>query len=590
MIISIFFAAGILFAVPGFGDLPNPQSPRVELATVGKFPDLARAVMVEYLQNRCTAESAVIPGKLKLDPSSKSLRDARYAVVVTLRDKGKIVARARADGRTMIRNTIAAALKAMRSPGLSNVVTKRQLELLTIEIEILGTEQRIMQKRIVERVIPGLWGLKLTLGVKDTAIAGAYQDTYILPSTACTLGWDSERMLQQCAVNLPKTPETQPLKRTWYTFSAVHVVGYPADGGSYPLFRGKILRIFSGLDNTDLVGQAVKVANFLVRSQRKDGLFVPQHQRRASVESQLYAAYGLAEIARKFKAADNYNYSASANALLGYVAKNKVLGYDDKDFASVADDRGVPSVTATGFFVLTAAALPQNDQTKIVQQKMVRFLKREICKPVPKGKHALSMTTKGIGLLAIIRAGEFDESCEKVLRVLLATAADPKSGAKISPRALAWIGLAGLETKLAEKDSTVAVEISKIAARLVAQQVDIRALPDEVGSIRDLLQRPATTATAEAAIFWTAFARFSQNHTNVEIGGAELRKRVAAAADGATRFCAAMMFIPPEAYFVENRQRFAGGVRKYPGSAEISLDASAATILSLISVKNLPRK
>ena len=52
---------------------------------------------------------------------------------------------------------------------------------------------------------------------------------------------------------------------------------------------------------------------------------------------------------------------------------------------------------------------------------------------------------KAVGLMAIIRADEFDLVCQEVLKGLLVGAEDSKS--KIGPRTLAWIGMAGLAAK-----------------------------------------------------------------------------------------------------------------------------------------------
>jgi AMMECR1 domain-containing protein len=584
-IISVFLFAICGFTTLGFADLPDPQNPGVKLSDARKLPTLVRSVMLQYLENRCTPESAVVPADLKLKAPNNAKSDAKYAVVVKLRQNGKIVGITRADGNGLIRNTIAAALKVMRSPGLGNHVTKQLLSSLTIEVEILGTEQRIMQKRIVQRLIPGFWGLKLVVGAKDTTISGAYQETYVLPSTSYTLGWDPERMLQQCVIDLPKTPETKSLQRTWYTFSTMHIVGYPS-GENFPLFRGKILRTLRESNEKQRLANANRIAQFLVRHQKKDGLFSLPLRGLPTLTSQLYAAYALAEISRQSKQGDRY--SVSANALLGYVAKNNVFSHEGKNFACVGTDTGHPSVMATGLFVLTANALPQNNQTRIVQLKMVQFLKNEICK-LPPDKTAPSAMAKAIGLVAITRAGEFDLMCEKVLQKLLVLGATEDPNSKTGPRTLAWIGLAGLVAKSENansKNSVTAISIAKVVAQLVKLQIDLATLPDEIGSIRDTLHRPATTPTAEAAILWSNFARQFQESNDPE--AEKICKQVISSATKGQDFCAAMMFIPPEAYFVENRQSLTGGVRKFPGSAEISLDASASTILALISA--LPEK
>lgn len=585
LIILVFIFATCGFITPGFADLPNPQSPGVELSEAQKLPSLVRSVMLQYLENRCTPESAVISTdlKLKVTENDKSLNDAKYAVVVKLRKEGKIVGITRTDGDGLIRNTVSAALKVMRSPGLGNHITKQLLNSLTIEVEILGTQQRIMQKRIIHRLAAGLWGLRLLEGVrdKDTSIPGAYQETYVLPSTAYTLGWDPQRMLQQCVVILPTTPETKSLPKTWYTFFTIHVVGYSGDDGNFPLFRGKILRTLRESTEKQRLADANRIAYFLLRHQKKDGLFYLPRWKSPTITSQLYAAYALAEISRQTKSGNRY--SASANALLRYVAKNNVLGYEGKNFASVGTDSGKPSVMATGLFILTANALPQNDQTRIVQQKMVEFLKNEISKP-DTDKTAPSAMARAVGLLGIIRTGEFDLECKEVLQGLLTTVEDSKI--KTGPRTLAWIGMAALGAEFDTKNPKDSV-IAKIVARLAKLQLDLGALPDEIGSIRDTLKRPATTPTAEAVLLWTSFARQYKKAGNSGIK--KIRKHIISSATKGQQFCAAMMFIPPEVYFAENRQDIAGGVRKFPGSAEISLDASASTILALLSTQT-PQK
>ncbi|HUU59789.1 MAG TPA: hypothetical protein VMZ50_09605, partial [Phycisphaerae bacterium] len=94
---------------------PAPQAPAPPGITLGEaaaLVKLARSAMQQYLTHRTPADNCPIPDDVR------PLARHRYAVAMSLRDNGRLVARSIQDRGGLVRNVVAAALLAMRSPEL----------------------------------------------------------------------------------------------------------------------------------------------------------------------------------------------------------------------------------------------------------------------------------------------------------------------------------------------------------------------------------------------------------------------------------------------------------------------------------------
>jgi hypothetical protein len=189
--------------------------------------------MQEYIATRTPADKQPIPPQLK-DADNRA-----YTVSVTLRKAGAPVGTGLGSGGGVARNTVEAALKAMRSPALGNRVTPNLLSSLTVEVEVLGPPQVVSE--LGPQAARGLVGWR-QLGQDKPPV---------LPS-AVVLG-----------VAAAPTATTAPAGTAgaggWDVFATRHFVGY-ADGRVVELVRGKLLLPPDRIDEQTLRTAATRVA------------------------------------------------------------------------------------------------------------------------------------------------------------------------------------------------------------------------------------------------------------------------------------------------------------------------------------------
>ena len=506
--------------------------------------------MLEYLRARTPADRQPIP------PALTGLAGRRWAVAVTLRSEGAVVGRSIKERGDVCGNAIAAALAAMRSPALPDRITREALELLTVEVEVLGTPQPLDAEGLQRSITRGLTGLKLSRGI---------QDSYLLPSTAYLLNMDAQQMRRTCVTQLWQQPLTRAnasRPQRWAVMAGRHYVGYPG-GRTFWLYRGKILVPPSAIGEEALAAAARQVAGFLLRRQAKDGRYrVPGDD--ASMTDHLYATWAVARLARQ---SQSDVLAKSANAALGYAAK---FVREAGEVAFVAPPEPQEQLAATALMVLASQpAAAADEQAARIRRKLLAGI--------------LSAIGGGGSPLAVLDGSK-------------------PTAAGLRHACLAWLALA----EVPRTDKPTIARLQALAARIRAEQAPdaeaglwglraalspgglggafdprYRAEPclpgrptDEHGGLACGDEPPSAVTTGLAA----AVAALARGRQGPPPGVPDERAALAA-----RRFCYQMMLKPDEVFFAAAPEEWAGGVRERPDAARVTIRACAAAIEAFLA-------
>jgi hypothetical protein len=569
----------------------RPAPPQLPAQAARQLTALARSAMLRYLASHQPANAQPIPDELKAVNANgngpASVADLPYDAVVTLRQDGQTVATAVGEGRGLASNVIVAALLAMRSPKLPDRITSDLLMRLTLELSILGKPTEIKGAHIAAVAAPGLIGLKLTRGVRDPGlrIEGAdslFRETFVLPSTAYVLGWDAARMRSQCLREMGSNPLASGLKGTWHAFATVHVVD-DADGGTWQLYRGKILAPAEAIDAEALAAGADRAAAWLMRQVDKDGRLGPDD---APLAEQLYAAWVLARYGRL---RNDANAGVAADAVVGYVATNYVRLSDDETTAYVVTPQPGEEPLATAMFLMASTELKPAAGGAKIQAALARYLMDQLATADVQAR----LDVFARALLALCRSGLPDQQPDaSMLDALLAQAGAGEPGQPPQPASLhardvsslVWVVRAVLAAGPADAQRVgkLAVIVGAITDAQLLGHVPIDAYGGFCRYRAGVRQQPDTALTGAAvAMLSESTTALGRDQRAIE----QMRRELAGPINDAKRFCHRMIYRSEEAYFVPADQRAAwsGAVRDRPEAAATSIPAAAAALEAMIA-------
>lgn len=587
-----------LLWLPNVASAETPTPPGLSRELASRLPALARKAMLEYLANRTLAQNIPLPQNLPskdlVNGKTVSLNKIKYPVILTLRHKGKSVARCFEQNSTLVHNTIVAALRAMRSRSLPDRVTRAYLESLTIELEIPGLFVPVEEEQIGRELRPGLEGLKLAVGVDDPRLKGphfegVFQEAIVTPATAYLLGWNTARIKKQCLFDIHWRSENQTLPRQWSRFNTLHYVAYPdgkyaptgAPTGTWLLYRGKILLPPLPRSDANARHVAVKqVGDFLLRGQNASGQYTLPKGKTSTTE-QLYAAWAMAKLGKSLEK-NGQAYLDSAKAALGYVAKQYVkLDVANKQ-ACVFTVNPRQEVLATAMFVLAAAEDSQHQTGRDVVTNMLAFLRSRMNEQGrfldAEGK-VLDDVSAAAALLALQTPAPnpSDEQWRDGVEALLYDSGlMGATGGKTKPLSAvgqAWLGRAILAGKCG-REGQYRNFVSRFAARILRQQRQEGAPADTVGAVTTAAGRADTLATALSMVLL-----HQMREAKPAVRDAE---PIAAAVAEGQSFCRQMTYRPEEAYFTPSPFAWRGAVRQRADAADVSLNAAAGVIEAML--------
>lgn len=495
--------------------------------------DLVRRAMREYLRSRTPADKLPIPAALS------HLTDRDCTVAVTLRRGPEELARSIRSGAGLCRNTIAAALKAMRAPALGDRVTVELLAGLTVEVEVLGEMRDVPESSLVGSIVPGLWGLRLRRG---------RHEAYVLPSEAVMRGLDPQAVFRKCVARLPLTRANSSLPRRASVYGTRHFVGLPGMRAVW-LYRGKILYPPEVVDEYILSVAARQVAAHLARTQGPEGryrsIIVP-----APLRTHLRATWAMSRLARSVS---RRLISASVDKALD-CAVRAVKG--DKTTAHVGTKNADDQLAATALLVLTGKGVRMDTETRELHRRLVAGLTAALTED-NRFRKRLDGTSK-----APARGRDAYLAYLALRQVLW-------SDKSVRPR------LAAVRKALAEAPVRSAAE--SLWAAYVGVYPDKIVRPvrgnsiarDEQGGFAEPGEPPTVTLTS---LMIQAGGRLKTGH-----------EPASSYALAGKRFCYQMMYKPREAYFLRQPQALVGGVRESPVSSRITVEACAAAIEAFLA-------
>jgi AMMECR1 domain-containing protein len=414
-------------------DMPGVQEPRVTLEQATELVTHARAAMRLFLTDRVTASNYLLPQELRDIQTNSS------AVALTIRHQGRHE-RFVETGRDLAQNVVNAALKAMRSGVLPDVVTPELLESCLLEVEILGPGVVVAKEDIVKTYVQGIVGVRVSRGLDDS---------YVLPSTACARGLSAEAAVKEALRDLPSTPSAEGLPLRWMVYSTSHYAAF-ADGQVVCLYRGKLLMPQDLITQQDMNAAARQVGDYLLRCLDGSGVFFLRGGD-FSVRDQVYAAYALSRLA---ESTGDKRYAAGSNLALSNVA---VLIRQDETKAWIESDGG-SELAATAMLL---SQMPESDDKVSPRAKLLRFVLEHPTPPPAEASRAI---------VALRRAGVEPPNW-------------PVSYSGSDDVEAAWMLRAGIAP----------------AASALPLPVGPEALLDEQGAIAAEGRAPGTVATAIAA-------------------------------------------------------------------------------------------
>lgn len=499
------------------------EAPSVALAQAATLIELARSAMRVYLTDRTPADSQSIPEDVR------ALAKSSYAVTLTLRSKGAVVARSGQDQRNLPRNVIGAALAAMRSPKLPDRVTRRVLDSLTVELEILGPDKPVTEAALGGAIRPGLTGVRFARGIDDSPL---------LPSTCYLLDLTAEQIPRHCLRGLRATSGSlaMPVRRT--IFATKHYVGFP-DGKTVWLYRGKILFPFEAIDGNMLSAAAGRVGDFLARHQTRAGRYTSPDAP-GSTADHLYATFAMIGLAGRARRKD---LTASVRSAVQYGLSR--VGRDG-DRYWVMSAKAEDELAATAWMLRIINKIPRDKKTSALRDGLLAAIRHELG-----DEDKLLKRAGGKGDQVWVRG-----ACAAVMA--LAEVATPGStDAALVEKAREALG------RLATPGPAAATWMARAQVPGLRLPAQARTPLDEAGGFGPIGAPADTALTAWRAVRLAAAAG--------DKGRGEL--------DAARRFCYRMMYHSPyEAYFAEDPKSYLGGVRAASSGARVTLRACAAAI------------
>lgn len=492
---------------------------------------LAREAMDLYLRRRTGPEDQPIPESLQ------ALAETRLPVALTLRRRGRAVARVVADERSTPQNVIAAALQAMRSGQLPDRVTTEVLAELTVELEIFSRGQYAEPARLDGLIRPGLTGLSLAQGTRQA---------WLSPAEAYVQGWDAGQMRRRLLGRIGPQAGSAELKRFWKIFATRHVVDRP---GHRPLllFRGKLPIGPETVNKKLAAANAEGIARALQRLQQPDGRIGSGQQ--AALADHALAAYALARYARLNK---DPQLQRAVAAAMTWTARTLSQSPPPADADQVAETIAWALLTRTD---------DAQDAGLQARKQLARALLDYIAQPPEDAAPRPPIRTAAAVALALGRIDADPARRQAVQNYSRQLARRVASDAA----EFGWLVRAGIPRPV-------------LSAEIAPADDPARPIPlDARGGFALADRTPTTEATALALINIAAKRRWAAMPA-VPAWPGDRARRVQLAQ---TRFLIQMVVRTPEAYYAADPEQHAGRVRIGPASAETSIPAAAVALEAL---------
>lgn len=492
---------------------------------------LARGAMMEYLKKRTPADKQSIPTSIQKSKVGKdtTLAQIDNGVAVSLREDGKAPIRIVRKSGNLCRNVISAALEAMRSPMLPDVVTPKVLESLTIEVEVIGNVTEVPEDSLLHSVQKGFTGLELTVGQKEA---------FVLPSTCYLQDLDVSSMRRICLGHLKYDEKLPPAGRKWRTFASRHFVGYPNCQSAIMLYRGKLLPDLDALNQKDFAATASAICEYLIKNQAADGMY-RSGMVVTSLAEHMYATYVMTKMAR---ITGNQRIAKSAGEAIQY-GQTALLKSKPGDDAIPQDALACCSLLAMAIKDAspTGKGLEYYNQTiEGIKRLVVDFAANIASRQA--ANNAAMYNSICIAMLAL--DGQLPPEAATIMESVM----PPTS------QSLMWAKRAGIKMN---------GQTAAAAEKLLPVQQTANAPADEIGGFAPAGCEPDVSLTAAM----------------IQLGSD------ANATLAARRFCCMMVYRKGEAYFESDPNSLVGGARFSPSSAVITVKACAATIEALVEMK-----
>lgn len=526
----------------------SPDQPKVSLLEGTALVNLARTAMTSYLDHRTPVGSMPIPKKFH------NLANRRYGVALSLRNRGKLLARNIITEHELGENLIAAALQAMRCESLPDRITKSYLDSLVVEIEVLGPCESARADDVCKTISPGLTGLKLTCQ-DDVA--------NLLPSTAYLLRLDADEIVRKCKLGLRrgKTNPSKPI--TYEVFATRHFVGYP-DGLIVSLYRGKSLAPVEAINDATISFAAHRVGMYLIANQDSDGRYSTLGSQ-TTLRDHLHAAYAMG---RLWQHTQEQRYNASAAKALQY-AKGQVT--HDDDVAYVSTTTPADQLAATAWLVIALNETGEQNYESELQAELLGALAHNVIAGKDKlPSAAMDGSDSGqarlrdacIAYFALAAYGKNDQTIKaaQILNALLTELSPEDAETRLW---YAWTCVYA-NNPANNPDRTGKLKLSFVRDGNC---------PDELGGLLCNDKLTPTHVSAMAAVVATVYPELWSN--------IEQADELAAAA---RTFCYQMMYKPREAYTESRPYDMVGAVRAEATSARVSLQACAAAIEAFLAI------
>lgn len=555
------------------------QRPNVSYEAAGKLAQLARNAMSEYLASRTTPEKYPIPDDLSIFDSSSY----ENTVFLTLRIDGMKLSSASCSGLGLARNTVGAALKAMRGSSLGDNVNQESLVRLDVEVEILGQPEVVPEQEVTAKLIPGLLGLRFWSGIDDPKLIGLLKtgniDITVLPSEAYREGWSptmiKEKILEILSrMDVSLLPDTTP---KWQMFSTLHFMNPAGTKECYIYYRGKILRVYPGEKYflVTLLNALAKNFDFKTNEVKNpNGTSEPLWQ-------ELYLACSLRKIAGKSSGKIRKLAGDVADSILSGVAEKRVRFDHKLNIAYIMAEPVDDEVLSTAMLSLAIAGDKSKPEIIELSAAVRNFLFTRVDKEgamTDSRERKITNMAFAVALRAMAKekmsADETTVFCN-ALDSLLARAGEMgnviKHGDALGLTESAWL----VEAIIAagpNMQTQYLTFLKRFTKRLIDAQPEFTQLLDENGALINSRGQADTLATATAICAFT------------EMQGVARWAGSVAACRKALDFCWMMTYRPNEAYFAGDPAKWPGTVRMIPSAARTSLADSAAVLDALASM------
>ncbi len=509
----------------------GPEPPAVEYAQAARMTQLAREAMDLYLRRRTGPEDQPIPATLH--PLAKT----RLPVAVTLRSRGRVVARAVAHQLSTPGNVIAAALEAMRSPDLPDRVTAEVLAGLTVELEIFSRGQYAQPGQLDRLIRPGLTGLSLAQGTRQA---------WLSPAEAYVQGWQADQMRRRLLWRIPLRARSAELKRFWKVFATLHVLDRP---GHRPLllFRGKLPIGPETVDKKLAAANAEGIARALQRLQQPDGR-IGQGDRTGLADH----ALATSALAR---------YAGSRNDPPLHRAVDAAMAWTARMLSQAPPPANADQVAETIAWALLTRPGKENGAGRQARKQLAQALLNYIAQPQNERAGRPTIRTAAAVALALGRI-EPDPAARSAVQTYTRQLARRVAS---DAAEFGWLVRAGIDRPV-------------LSAEIAPPDGPSRPIPlDARGGFALADHIPTTEATALALLNIAANRRWAEMPAVPAWPGDQGRRMQLAQ----TRFLIQMVVRAPEAFYAAQPEQHAGRVRIGPAAAETSVPAAALALEAL---------